>query len=161
MSKNFIAYEKIVFDEKPEAVPYNYRISYKVAQICLIMYICGYNMSCSLLKLHLLSSALMSKEKINRVINFCTGLEEDLVVRFEPAVNRALSYAVAYKYVVQMDNGKYKLTDIGRCWAKHINDDGNLMVSEISDLRSIAKKLTESRIQELVKRWRDRYVENK
>ena len=161
MIKDLVEYKKIVFDEKPEAVPYNYRISYKVAQICLIMYICGYNTSCSLLKLHLLSSSLMSREKINRIINFCTGIEEDLVVRFEPAVNRALSYAVAYKYVVQMDNGKYKLTEMGRCWAKRINDDGNLMVSEISDLKSIAKKLTESRIQGLAKRWRDRYVENK
>jgi len=27
----------IIFDAKPDAVPYNYRISYKVAQLCLIL----------------------------------------------------------------------------------------------------------------------------
>ena len=43
----------IIFDAKPDAVPYNYRISYKVSQLCLIMYICGWGTSCSLIKLHI------------------------------------------------------------------------------------------------------------
>ena len=40
----------IVFNAKPDAVPYNYRISYKVSQLCLIMRICGWGDSCSLIK---------------------------------------------------------------------------------------------------------------
>lgn len=36
-----LEYTDIVFDAKPDAVPYNYRISYKVTQLCLIMRICG------------------------------------------------------------------------------------------------------------------------
>ena len=45
----------IVFNAKPDAVPYNYRISYKVSQLCLIMRICGWGDSCSLIILQMIS----------------------------------------------------------------------------------------------------------
>ena len=54
----------IIFDAKPDAVPYNYRISYKVSQLCLIMYICGWGTSCSLIKLHMISFALLSRKNV-------------------------------------------------------------------------------------------------
>ena len=47
-----LQYDNIVFDAKPDAVPFNYRISYKVTQLCLIMRICGRGNVCSLIKLH-------------------------------------------------------------------------------------------------------------
>ena len=34
MDKLFDSVDKILFTDRPEAVPYNYRISYKVAQLC-------------------------------------------------------------------------------------------------------------------------------
>ena len=60
MANQFPLQGDIVFDAKPDAVPYNYRISYKVSQLCLIMYICGWGTSCSLIKLHMISFALLS-----------------------------------------------------------------------------------------------------
>jgi hypothetical protein len=41
MRETPLEYTDIVFNAKPDAVPYNYRISYKVTQLCLIMRICG------------------------------------------------------------------------------------------------------------------------
>ena len=41
MDNSSLQYTDIIFDAKPDAVPYNYRISYKVTQLCLIMRICG------------------------------------------------------------------------------------------------------------------------
>lgn len=32
--------EGIVFDAKPDAIPFNYRISYKVSLICMIIKVC-------------------------------------------------------------------------------------------------------------------------
>lgn len=64
MRETPLEYTDIVFNAKPDAVPYNYRISYKVTQLCLIMRICGRGDVCSLIKLHLISFALISQENI-------------------------------------------------------------------------------------------------
>lgn len=64
METNVFPHADIVFDAKPDAVPYNYRISYKVSQLCLIMRICGWGGTCSLIKLHMISFALISRDNI-------------------------------------------------------------------------------------------------
>ena len=70
MANQFPLQGDIIFDAKPDAVPYNYRISYKVSQLCLIMYICGWGTSCSLIKLHMISFALLSRKNMD---NLCCG----------------------------------------------------------------------------------------
>lgn len=82
----------IVFNAKPDAVPYNYRISYKVSQLCLIMRICGWGDSCSLIKLQMISYALFSSETMSHLINYAEGYGPAPIVRFDPAVNRSLQY---------------------------------------------------------------------
>ena len=150
----------IIFDAKPDAVPYNYRISYKVSQLCLIMYICGWGTSCSLIKLHMISFALLSRKNMDNLLEFSDKTNESVVVRFDPAVNRALTYAVAYGFVVQQQNGNYKLTDQGKNFAERIKLAGDLMVTEIRELTDLSKRLTESRIKELTEIWRDRHAED-
>ena len=70
----------IIFDAKPDAVPYNYRISYKVSQLCLIMYICGWGTSCSLIKLHMISFALLSRKNMDNLLEFSDKTNESVVV---------------------------------------------------------------------------------
>lgn len=36
----YLLTDEIIFDSKPDAVPYNYRISYKMSQIALIIGMC-------------------------------------------------------------------------------------------------------------------------
>lgn len=69
MNEVSMDYSSIVFDAKPDAVPYNYRISYKVAQLCLIMRICGWGDVCSLVKLHMISFALISHDNMKKLDN--------------------------------------------------------------------------------------------
>jgi hypothetical protein len=145
----------IVFDAKPDAVPYNYRISYKVSQLCLIMHICGWRDACSLIKLHMISFALFSQENMRRLIKFTEGMGNIPLVRFDPAVNRALAYAIAYGFIEQQKTDNFKLTDHGKKLAEQIMLVSDLMVTEISDLKILAKNLTEGKIKELVEKWRD------
>ena len=160
MGKQPVEYTDIVFDAKPDAVPYNYRISYKVTQLCLIMRICGRGDVCSLIKLHMISYALISKENMKKLVNFAEGTGEEPLVRFDPSVNRAITYAMAYKLIERQQNGKYKLTDCGRQLAEQIKLVGDLMVMEINDLDTLAKKLTETKVNELVEMWRLKNAEN-
>lgn len=160
MVDNTLTYTDIVFDAKPDAVPYNCRISYKVSQICLIMRLCGRGDTCSLIKLHMISYALISQHHMKKLVEFADGVGRIPIVRFDPAVNRALTYAVGYGLVEQQQNAKYKLTARGRQLAEQIKLAGDLMVLEINALNMLAKKLTEGKINEIVDMWRTKDAEN-
>jgi hypothetical protein len=155
-----LQYTDIVFNAKPDAVPYNYRISYKVTQLCLILRICCRGDSCSLIKLHMVSFALISRSNMNKLIEFAGGTDSAPIVRFDPAVNRALTYAIAYRFIERQQNAKYKLTDRGQRLAEQIKVVGDLMTVEISDLNNLAKKLTEAKVNEIVDRWRAKDAED-
>lgn len=155
-----LQYTDIVFDAKPDAVPYNYRISYKVTQLCLIMRICGWGDVCSLIKLHMISFALISRANMIKLIDFAEGAGSKPIVRFDPSVNRALTYAIAYRLIERQQNAKYKLTNRGQRLADQIKVAGDLMTVEISSLNLLAKKLTETKVNEIVDMWRAKDVEN-
>ena len=151
----------VVFDAKPDAVPFNYRISYKVTQLCLIMRICGWrDASSSLIKLHMISFALFSRENMKNLIEFTKGTESAPIVRFDPAVNRALTYAIAYGFIEQQPSGNFVLTDQGKKLADQIILVDDLMVTEISCLNDLKKKLTENSIKELIETWREKHAED-
>lgn len=160
MKKAPLKYTDIVFDAKPDAVPYNYRISYKVTQLCLIMRLCGRGDVCSLIKLHMISFALISHDNMRKLVAFVDGTGRAPIVRFDPSINRALTYAIGYGLIEQQQNAKYKLTDRGKQLAEQIKTVGDLMVIEIHDLNLLAKKLTESKVEEIVDRWRIKDAEN-
>ena len=145
----------IVFNAKPDAVPYNYRISYKVSQLCLIMRVCGWGDSCSLIKLQMISYALFSNETMTRLISYAEGIGPAPIVRFDPAVNKALTYAIAYGFVTQQKTGNYKLTTKGHNLAERIKIVGDLMTTELTSLKELSKKLTEAKIKELTELWRN------
>jgi hypothetical protein len=157
-----LLYGDIVFDAKPDAVPYNYRISYKVAQLCLTMRICGWGnvCSCSLIKLQMITFALLARNNMKQLIEFASDIGIAPIVRFDPAVNRALSFGIAYKFIEQQKNGNYTLTELGKKLADQIIYVEDLMISEISDLNELSKKLTEKKINELVEMWGDVHAEN-
>lgn len=160
MEKSYFQYEDIVFDAKPDAVPYNYRISYKVTQLCLIMRLCGRGDVCSLIKLHMISYALISQDNMKKLVEFSEGTGCTPLVRFDPAVNRALTYAIAYGLIEQQQTAKYKLTERGKQLAEQTKVSGDLMIVEINDLNTLAKKLTEAKVNEIVEMWRMKDAEN-
>ena len=160
MRETPLEYTDIVFNAKPDAVPYNYRISYKVTQLCLIMRISGRGDVCSLIKLHMISFALISQENMRKLVDFADGIGSAPIVRFDSSVNRALTYAIGYGLIKRQQNAKYKLTDRGKQLAEQIKVVGDLMVIEIGDLNLLAKKLTERKVEEIVDRWRIKDAEN-
>lgn len=161
MSDNPLLRGNIVFNAKPDAVPYNYRVSYKVSQLCLIMRICGWSDSCSLIKLQMISFALFSRDNMEKLIRFAEDeFSTPSIVRFDPAVNKALTFSVAYGFVIQQKNGNYKLTERGHNLAEQIIMVGDLMATEIDDLKELSKKLTEGKIKELTDMWRIKNAED-
>lgn len=108
--ESYLLTNEIVFESKPDAVPYNYRISYKIAQMCLIISkSCSSRAGCSLVKLHIISNALNTQEYMESLHDYVNGKRGFMLVRFDPVVNRALKYAIADNLVSQLKNGTYKL----------------------------------------------------
>lgn len=146
---------EIIFNEKPNAVPYNYRISYKIAQLCIIMSECCGRGGCSLYKLHMISMAMTSKKEKQKLEDFCNGKSSSYtVVRFDPAVNRAIKYALGDSIVTQQANGLFKLMEKGKRYVTLIKKDETIMINEKDFLKKISCNLTEDKIQELMKSWR-------
>lgn len=155
MNNDFLMTDVVIFDAKPDAVPYKYRISYKLGQICLIIDICG-GSSCSFLKLQMIANALNDAKSEKELLEFC-NMDSMLfisAVRFDPAVNRVLGYALADGLIKQLVKGTYKLTDKGKKFVKKIKANKDLMMNEIVFLEKIRNRLSEDKISELTDIWR-------
>lgn len=160
MDETPINYTSIVFNPKPDAVPYNYRISYKVTQLCLIMRICGRGNVCSLTKLQMISFALISQDNMKKLIEYADNMSSTPIVHFDPSVNRAITYAIGYGLVQYKSSSKFKLTDRGKMLAEYIETIDDLMKFEKQELLALSKKLTESKVNELIDKWRMNDVED-
>lgn len=158
--ENFLLTDEIIFDSKPEAVPYNYRISYKIAQMCLIISKNSPGRSgCTLVKIHIIANALNTKEcmeELEAYVNEKTGL---IIVRFDPVVNRAIRYAVADGLIMQLQNGKYRLTGKGKEFIKQIEKE-NVMSTEKDFLFTLGNRLTDAKVEQLMGMWRYKNAEN-
>ena len=154
LNKIFLT-DEIVFDSKPDAVPYNYRISYKVTQLCLIISKCCRGRSgCSLVKIHIFSSALNTKENMKILEDYLLEKIPYMLVGFDPAVNRAVKYAIADKLLIQLKNGTFRLSDSGKKFVSQIEKDSRLLINEKQYLDKYSRRLTNDKIDILMSTWR-------
>ena len=162
MIQDMILTDSILFDPKPIAVPYNYRISYKIPQILMILSkCCSKRSGCSLIKLQMIATALSNDNDIKELIDYTLKKNDMLpVVRFDPSVNKALRYTLAENLVIQQKNGKYKLSDLGRQYVSAIEDDDKLMRREKEYLTKLGINITEDTIEELMSKWRYQNASN-
>lgn len=159
--KNNLIKEVIIFDAKPDAIPFNYRISYKVSLICMIIKECCGRRGCSLVKMHMIATAVSDREyeeKLKRYLQ--TQIPGTFVIRFEPSLNRALEYALADGFIVQQANGTYKLIDRGKVLVKEILNDDTVFQREKDVLEEIQCDLTEEKIKSLMEGWRYQNAKN-
>ncbi|NFH89983.1 hypothetical protein FDA33_07160 [Clostridium botulinum] len=147
---------------RPTAVPYNYRILYKVTQLLLIIsYCCTTRKGCSIEKMHMISNTINDKDELNNLLSFIEEKNNNLIiVRFDPVINRAVGYALAENLILRQANGLFKLSPKGKTWVSEINKDVNLFIREKKIMESISFKLTEEKIKSLILDWRINNVEN-
>lgn len=162
MNKEKLMENGIIFDSKPDAVPYNYRISYKVSLICFIICTCCGRKGCSLVKMHMISSALSNSNEQKKLNSFCeSSFNEHIIIRFDPVVNRALLFAITDELIVQQVNGLFRLTNKGKILVNEIKKDKEVLYHEIKFLNNLSTKLTEEKINTLMENWRRIHVEDK
>lgn len=158
---NILKFEKINFTNRPIQVPYNYRIVYKISQIVLIIGKICKNCGCSIPKLNIITTALASNNSMNELEKYFS-IKKDIssIVRFEPAVIRAINYGLAESLLKVQGNGKIKLSEKGKQLYSEIDSDVDVLVLEKQNLEQIKNKITDDDINEMIKEWSDKGAKN-
>lgn len=148
--------KKLSFNPRPVSVPVGYRPVYKIAIIVLILRLSCRSETANLLKLHLLSWALSSDDNLLKLKEHIKSnfTSEFSVWGIEPALNRALSLAVAENICEVVTGASYKLTEKGFRFYEIIIQEKELFSNEIEFLSFIGKnKITDKRINAMSKQW--------
>ncbi|GEM55336.1 hypothetical protein B0A58_11650 [Flavobacterium branchiophilum NBRC 15030 = ATCC 35035] len=149
--------ERITFSKKPISIPSEYRPSYTIGIIVLILKICCQSYKSSLLKLHLINWALKSNENKDSLKNFVLSnyTESSKTWGIEPSLNRALNYSV-HEGICSTIDGKYQLEEKGELFYQKILEDSEYLKEEIDFLNFLGKrKITDSRIDLIYKKWKN------
>lgn len=148
--EDYILTDYIVFDSKPDAVPYHYRLSYKIALACLILGLSCGRSGCSLSKLHLIIVSMYSEKEKNTLLKYVNGENNQyLILRYDPTINKTVDFMLADKIIFQQSNGLFRLTVPGKSFLEDIMDDDNLLVNEKEFLNKLSNKLTENLIDKI------------
>lgn len=146
----------IIFDAKATAVPYNYRISYKISLVCLIIGKCCGKRGCSAIKLQMINAAIITSAGRKELLALASqrSINEIALVRFDPAISRAINFALSDDLIFQQGNGLFRLTEKGKLLLSEIYEDSLLMVVEKKFFQELSSKLTEELIEEIAQSWR-------
>ena len=156
MDVNSYINNDIVFDAKASAVPYNYRISYKIALICAIIGKCCGKKGCSAIKLQMINAATTSKKARVELFKLIDNpfTTETTIIRFDPSISRAINLAIADEIIFRQSNGLYRLRDKGKALLNEIYKDEETFIVEKQLLFDLSNKLTEDIIDRIAKHWR-------
>lgn len=159
MENSEINFERITFKQKPIPIPVDYRPTYKISIILLVLKFCCIGETSSLLKLHLFSWVLKFDKNMDLFQKFILSNYKDefQVWSIEPALNRALQYAIADNLCELTSTSKYKLTEKGNLFCDSILNS-EAFEKEITFLKFVGKnKITDSRLNSMIKQWKIEY----
>ena len=151
---------KIQFKNRPMAVPYSYRIIYKISQVILIIGTCCKRGGCSNEKLHFISTALINQELLDDFQKFLNNISDITpIISFEPAITRAVNYAISEQLIeIQSSNLKLRLTNKGRLVYEQIMQDNDIMVLEKIELKRINEIVSDFAINRVIQKWEEANV---
>lgn len=144
--------KRIVFKKKPIPIPAEYRPMYQIALIVLVLKYCCRSCTSSLLKLHLFSWCLYSKNNMEILMRFIDNGYRMGVPHWtiDPALNRALDLAIADGFCENAGNNRYRLTSKGHELASKLEEDKELLVLEKNFLIQIGRgKISESCVDKM------------
>lgn len=156
MDNTFIQNNDIIFDAKADAVPYHYRITYRVALVCMIIGKCCGKKGCSAIKLQIIcasTESLTAQAELFELVDMKI-VSETTLIRFDPAITRAINYALYDNLIFRQSNGLYRLCDKGKKLVEEIYRDGDLMQQEKALFSQLKGKLHEDIIEKISSNWR-------
>jgi len=140
------------FRVRPKAVDATDRLSWRLYIALLIVGRGTARGGCSLQRLQLLNWAALAPKHHEALNNAQerTAAVDRLDVRFDPALDRTLTFALASNLLEYDQNGKFRLTDDGQTALEEIPEHDSAFEQPIKLMESVGRKLTEARISALL-----------
>lgn len=149
--KNFLE-SPFLLNERPEPVPGDLRIMWGVSVIALILF---YSRSkrASFQKLHYFSYSVRTAESRKRTLDLflSEASPTEHIIRFEPWLIRAISFAQGSKLVIVESGKRVRLTDLGKKFASELLSNSDALELEIKFIQSISKEVSEKFITEMLR----------
>ncbi|WIY83549.1 hypothetical protein [Propionimicrobium sp. PCR01-08-3] len=143
------------FTSRPDPISPDFRPERRIA-VCLLIVDKSRAGKATLKAMHVLSWALQSPKRIEMLANVKvgTGLLDMPLVRFEPALDRALDLAVGLGLLSRVDSGPFELTETGRAALFEVREAG-VLEREVDALAVVNGKVSNKDIERLLE-WRSR-----
>lgn len=139
------------FQRRPISLPGDLRPFWRIGLLVILLSQCCRQQRSSLTRLHVLSWAVRSKPNHDDLMSLVnhTLPPDALIVRFDPAVNRAIDLAIGEMLINRVDGSRIELSDSGRGFAKEIFADGQLYLAEKALAASLRQKVSEAVVDEI------------
>jgi len=140
------------FTRRPMAIAAELRPDWKIGSLLLILHLSSWGGKSSLRRLHILNWALRSP-KTRAEFEQVREQRQPLFsfqFRFEPALGRAINFAVGEKLVEWVGGDRLQITAKGKRWVTDILKDESVMQEEREFLKRIGKRITESVASEMI-----------
>jgi hypothetical protein len=143
------------FAQRPKPVPGSLRPAWRIPAILLLVRKCR-GARASLEQLHVLNWAIRDAHGRQTFTSFWRGeIEPDqAVVRFEPALNRAIDLALGLRLLIWTDAKRLTLTEEGHELLGEIDEDDDVLTEEKSFLQSLPSSITQTGIDTILRRSR-------
>jgi hypothetical protein len=142
---------EFIFGRRPVALPGDLRPTWRIGLLTLLLSQCCRQQRSSLTRLHVLNWAIRSEANHEDLTALIGGkLSPDaLVVRFDPAFNRAIDFAIGEGLVRRVDGSRIELTDAGKAFAEEISKDSNVYVPEKNVANLIGQRVSEALVDNI------------
>ena len=143
-----------LFRLRPDSLPPDMRPEWRIAVLILALNKCGYGGKMTLKKAHVVNWAVRDQSTRETFLRMMSGNRqlEDVVVRFDPAFNRALDFAAGEK-LVSMEKKTtglvIELLDAGRKLGEVLEKFDDCLKHEREFFETV-KKIPEAKIEELL-----------
>ncbi len=143
----------INFARRADPVSPDFRPERRIA-VCLLIVEKSRGGKATWKAMHVLSWALQSPKRVAMLTNLKvgTGLLDMPLVRFEPALDRALDLAVGLGFLSRDGVGPFELTDIGRGALDEVREAG-VLEREVAALAVVNGKVSNRDVERLLE-WR-------
>lgn len=150
--RNAILSGAFTYTARPDPMPGDLRMSWGIAVLVLAIFYSRAKKS-NFQKLQFMAHAVRLPEGREEVRRLLSGeyKPNDVSVRVEPSLNRAVALAHALKLVKIEKGTSVSLTDIGEKMASAIVKGDDTLKEEVSFLREVAPKMTDALMKRI---WR-------
>jgi len=139
------------FRRRPVALPGDLRPTWRIGLLTLLLSHCCRQQRSSLTRLHVLNWAVRSEANLQDLTALIEGRlsPDQLIVRFDPAFNRAIDFAIGERLVQRVDGSRIELAEPGKAFAEVISADPVVYVTEKKLIGTIKQRASETLVDNI------------